>query len=254
MLTRYNRKVIWEIVNSGFHSGSYNMQFDLELISKCSNQQAYFRIYRWQPYCISLGKHQSTEILNLNKLEQDGYEWVVRPTGGSAILHSEEITYSVVAPLNKNFTPQVWYDEIHKALFNGLILYDDRLIAASQENIQPNYNKVYQIITGQACFANTAKYEITIGGKKLIGSAQRKIGNFILQHGSILCGSHHKKIVDYLNLSINEKEEISNSLEIKTIDLQSYLGTSIDYEKLTACLSGAFENYFVNKELKIELN
>jgi lipoate-protein ligase A len=94
------------------------------------------------------------------------------------------------------------------------------------------------------CFAVPAKSEIKYSGKKLIGSAQKKLKRSLLQHGSILCGDYHLKIVEYFNLSaekiILKKEELSN----KTTDIYSILKKTIDYSLLTDSLIEGFSDHF----------
>ena len=94
--------------------------------------------------------------------------------------------------------------------------------------------------------------ELNFNGKKLVGSAQRKIGSVILQHGSILCGSFHKRIVDYINLPEVKIEEIKNEMEETTIELETILKKKIDYQKLTHSIKKGFENHF-NVKLETEI-
>ena len=86
--------------------------------------------------------------------------------------------------------------------------------------------------------------ELNYRGKKVVGSAQRKIGNVILQHGSILCGGFHKKIINYLNLPFDKLEEIKNEIEQTTTELESILREKIDYQKLSLAIKEGFRNHF----------
>ena len=86
--------------------------------------------------------------------------------------------------------------------------------------------------------------ELNYQGKKVVGSAQRKIGNVILQHGSILCGSFHKRIIDYLKLPSDKLEEIKIEIEQTTIELKAILGEKINYQKLSDAIKHGFENHF----------
>ena len=108
--------MIWHFIDSGSNTGSYNMEFDLDLAHNCNPEEAYFRIYRWNPFCISLGANQNYNDINQSKTEKDGIDVVKRPTGGRAILHAEELTYSVILPLNYEFSPREIYFKISNAL------------------------------------------------------------------------------------------------------------------------------------------
>ncbi len=217
------------------------MRFDLELAHDCLPDEAYFRIYRWQPYCISLGANQSFDDIDLKRTNLDSIDVVKRPTGGRAILHAEELTYLVVLPNNYQYSPREIYFKISLALMRGLEIYNPVLAKSELENLQPNFPKLLEEPSGVLCFASTAKNEVKFNGKKLIGSAQRKLNNVILQHGSILCGPFHRKLVDYLKADEDMHRALSQELTDKTTELQTILNEEINYEKLKTCLKAGFE-------------
>jgi len=233
--------MIWHFIDSYENTGKYNMDFDIELAKNCKPTDAFFRIYRWSPYCISLGANQSFNDINQEKTKADGVDIVKRPTGGRAILHAEELTYSVVLPLNYKFSPREIYFRISNALMRGLEIYNPVLAKSQLEDYQPNFPKLLEEPSGVLCFASTARNEVKFNGKKLIGSAQRKLNNVILQHGSILCGPFHKKLVDYINSDVITKNELSSELNNKTTELGTILNEEIDYQKLKTCLLVGFE-------------
>ncbi|NJD21727.1 MAG: hypothetical protein FIA82_03530 [Melioribacter sp.] len=233
--------MIWHFIDSYENTGKYNMDFDIELAKNCKPTDAFFRIYRWSPYCISLGANQSFSDINQEKTKADGIDIVKRPTGGRAILHAEELTYSVVLPLNYEFSPREIYFRISNALMRGLEIYNPVLAKSQLEDYQPNFPKLLEEPSGVLCFASTARNEVKFNGKKLIGSAQRKLNNVILQHGSILCGPFHKKLVNYINSDAITKNELSSELNNKTTELGSILNEEIDYQKLKTCLLVGFE-------------
>jgi lipoate-protein ligase A len=117
----------WQLLNTGFNSGVFNMRFDIDLARNSKPGQAVLRLYRWRPYCISLGAHQSFDSVNLNKATDDNVELVKRPTGGRAILHSEELTYSVIFPISENLSAKNIYYHINLALLEGLTIYNSEL-------------------------------------------------------------------------------------------------------------------------------
>lgn len=224
------------------------MQFDLELANNCKTDEAFFRLYRWNPFCISLGANQSFNDIDLAKTKDDGISVVKRPTGGRAILHAEEWTYSVVMPLNYQFSPREIYSSISMALIKGLEYYHPLLVNSELENVQPDFPKLLEEPAGVLCFASTAKNEVKFDGKKLIGSAQRKLNKTILQHGSILCGSFHQHLADYLKIDAQIKELLKIELTEKTIELETILNEKTDYERMKSCLVQGFEDV-----LKIKL-
>ncbi len=233
----------WKFINTGFNTGGFNMELDVRLAEACGHNEGYLRLYRWKPYCISLGANQILDSINLSKAAEDNIDVVKRPTGGKAILHSEEMTYSVVIPLAKNSSARNIYHEINLALAAGLNLYDKRLSRVELENVQPDFREFYKDEKSVACFAAPAKSELKFDGKKLAGSAQRKMGNVILQHGSILCGDFHKRIIHYLNSNKENILKVAGVLE-STADIKSITGKEVDYDLLSGSIRDGFCSYF----------
>ena len=243
--------MIWRFLNTGFNPGKFNMDYDLELVRNFSGVPV-LRVYQWKPYCISLGANQDYNSVNQKKTADDGLDIVKRPTGGRAILHAEELTYSVVYPISDDKSPKQIYREINLALKKGLTIYNPLLDKIELENTQPHFPTFYKDAKSTLCFAVSAMNELNYHGKKVVGSAQRKIGNVILQHGSILCGSFHKRVIDYLNLPSDKIAEIKNEIEQTTIELEAVLDEKINYEKLSIAIKKGFENHF-NVKLEEEI-
>ena len=188
----------WLFINSGSNTGRYNMDYDLQLAKNYKDDEIVLRLYKWDPYCISLGANQSPDSINSKLARQDKIDVVIRPTGGRAVLHAEELTYSVVYPLDFFSSAKDIYCQINLAILKGLKIYDSRLSSFELENHQPDFAEIYKQENNAVCFAVSAKSEIKYSGKKIVGSAQRKFEKVVLQHGSILCGPFHKKITHYL--------------------------------------------------------
>jgi lipoate-protein ligase A len=171
-----------------------------------------------------------------------GVDVVRRPTGGRAILHSEELTYSVVMPAEGKSVAAV-YRSISEALVYGLRSLG---IDATLEQTQPDFTALYRTSSSVACFTSSARHEIKVGGKKLVGSAQRRFHfagkEMVLQHGSILLGPDHLHIVDLLaGISPADREALRAELQEKTVDVRSLLGTTIRFEDVATALRRGFE-------------
>ncbi len=232
----------WRLLNTGFNSGAYNMKFDLDLVNSVKPSEAFLRFYRWKPYCISLGHNQKIDDINPELAKADKIDIVKRPTGGRAILHAEELTYSVILPNESGLTNEEIYNLISNALVKGLIFYNPVFKLLEQENLQPDFKKEYGKPQSILCFSSTARHEIKFDGKKLIGSAQRRMLNGLLQHGSILVGDYHKNIVKYLNVPPENKKLIEKITSEKTTEISSILKKEIEYEELTAAIARGFES------------
>lgn len=234
----------WIFLDTGAKPGEFNMNYDLKLTEKVkSNGNSFLRFYQWKPFAISLGYHQKIESINLELCKNDSIDVVRRPTGGRAILHADELTYSVVIPLENN-SPQEIYHKINLALIEGFHTYDNRLKNVELERAQIDFKNFYKSSRSIPCFSSSARNEIKFQNKKLVGSAQRVINDVILQHGSILIGDYHKRIVEYLNLNDEEKKLLKQDLDDKTISLKEILGEEINLNKLKNCLLKGFEKIF----------
>jgi lipoyl(octanoyl) transferase len=248
--------MIWYLYDTGFNSGAYNMEFDMSLVKNANDDEAYLRFYRWKPYCISLGAKQDPGIINYEKIKLDKLDYITRPTGGRAVLHAEELTYSVVYTLDQKTSARSLYNKINLALIRGLKIYSSKLDGVEAESDQTNFREHYKNFLSEACFSVPAKSEIKFKDRKLVGSAQRKIGNRILQHGSILCGTFHKKITGYLNINETEAAGLRHELDKKTIELETILNEKINYPALKNSIYKGFEEEFetflvpLNNEIK----
>jgi lipoate-protein ligase A len=234
----------WFFLNTGANTGEYNMKTDIHFAENFKEGEGVFRLYRWNPYCISLGANQRLSSINVEAAAQNNIDVVYRPTGGRAVLHSEELTYSVIYPLDFTSSARDIYHNINLALLKGLKLYSPRMDKVELETTQPDFASIYKKENNVACFAVSAKSEIQYEGRKLVGSAQRKMERVILQHGSILCDSFHKKITEFLNLDVSGLSEVKKEIEEHTVDLKEIAGEEINYEKLADCLQKGFAEHF----------
>jgi lipoate-protein ligase A len=139
------------------------------------------RFYAWDPACLSLGRGQPVADVDLPALQATGFDLVRRPTGGKAILHVDELTYSVVVPQED---PRVagGIVESYRRLSTGLVRGLERLGIADLVADQRVEN---HRLEGPVCFEVPSDYEITVGGRKLVGSAQMRARGAVLQHGAL---------------------------------------------------------------------
>jgi lipoate-protein ligase A len=235
----------WHFDNTGAQTGRINMELDESLAHALVEGVGLptVRVYRWSPPAISLGWNQSYEEIDVLKARAAGIDVVRRPTGGRAILHSDELTYCVVMPAEgKNILGA--YEDISRALVRALITLG---VHAGIEKTQPHFPTLYREASAAACFSSAGRYEIKWKGKKLIGSAQRRYAcadgtEVVLQHGSILAGPDHKRLADFLNLPSEEhRRRLSRLLDEQTTDLRSILGSSIPPGELVEAVRNGFE-------------
>jgi lipoate-protein ligase A len=116
-------------------------------------------------------------------------------------------------------------------------------VPASFEAVQANFHSIYKTDRSFLCFATSAKHEVEIDGKKLIGSAQRVYENAILQHGSLLIGPYHEEITEYLDLKDASKERMKQYLRDHTCHLNSYR-QSVSETDLANLIINQFKEFF----------
>ncbi len=226
-------------LDTGAHDGAWNMDSDLRRAEALDAGRAapLLRVYHWKPWCISLGRHQKDEEIDRTRTAADGIGVVRRPTGGRAILHAEELTYSIVMPSEGRGVMEV-YRLISEALTAGLKLLVPEIDIAKA---QPDFQKLYREPGSIPCFSSSARYEIEFGGKKLVGRAQRRIGSAVLQHGSILIGEAHLGLADYLAVDDEVKEQLRQDMRRHTITLEDIMQRPVGRDEVRDAVRAGFE-------------
>ncbi|MBI4547720.1 MAG: lipoate--protein ligase family protein [Ignavibacteriae bacterium] len=231
----------WGFLNTGFRDGNGNMKFDEELALRLRNAigPCTLRVYGWQPYTISIGFNQCMEDFDLHKIHEYGIDIVRRPTGGRAILHAHELTYSIAMYIESR-SPREIYRYISEGLLHSLkLLGIDAQLSTNEINFQQHYQNPSSI----PCFSHSTKYEIQFNECKLIGSAQRRYANVVLQHGSILLGPQHRQIVEFLAPHVQDSKKIlEDYLAAHTIDIETILGRSVSFDETAECIKKGFES------------
>lgn len=163
-------------------AGAWNMAVDeaiLEAVAAGAVPPT-LRLYAWTPPCLSLGQAQSIAEVDRERLQRLGWDLVRRPTGGRAVLHTDELTYAIVLPADHPLAEGGVLDS-YRRLAEGLVEALRRLGLQPEVNPEPG-----SPMQGKAvCFEEPSRYEITVGGRKLLGSAQVRRQRAILQHGSL---------------------------------------------------------------------
>lgn len=178
----------WRLLSTGARPGRWNMACDAALLAGAGAPT--LRFYGWDPPAVSLGHHQPAPAPDARaRLRALGLDWVRRPTGGRAVLHGgpgDELTYSVVALIGAADLPGGLgdaYRRIHAAIAAGLGALGADVELVRRPAFLPG--RAIRPTRRLACFAAPAAWEITAGGRKLVGSAQRRSRRALLQHGSI---------------------------------------------------------------------
>ncbi|AOS83394.1 ligase [Chlorobaculum limnaeum] len=214
-------------VDSGAGSGQYNMEFDMRLMRAFADgafRRAFgegsclWRFYRWSPPAVSLGRNQNPAEIDRERCRADGVDVVVRPTGGRAVFHADELTYSFFAttPLPN----EVIYQMVHETIARALSRVG---VEAEFCRSQPDFRARYASPESVSCFTASARYELQVNGRKIVGSAQRRNGNVLLQHGSLPLSMRHRQLSRYLAGASRELvESVDADMERKTASLDEF--------------------------------
>lgn len=191
-------------------TGKENMQIDSDLLDfaiKNELKEPIFRLYGWKPACVSLGRNQKDDFLNYELLKSKNIDVVRRLTGGRALLHDNEITYSFICPesfLQNGSHIVSSYKEISQILIDKFKKLGIDLDFGASKPIKTGFDYCMLISTGaDLCYKE----------KKLIGSAQCRSHGYILQHGSILY-DYDKNLLEEIFKEKVSTNEITSIKEI----------------------------------------
>lgn len=233
-------RAAWRIVRTPPASGAWNMAVDEAILDSVGQGAVLptFRLYAWTPPCLSLGYSQSIADVDLEALNQNGWQLVRRPTGGKAILHVDELTYSVIAPLQE---PRVSgsvlesYNRLSRALINAL----NRLGLPAEAHSQDAVHRSPQA-EGPVCFEVPSNYEITVHGKKLVGSAQARRKDGVLQHGSLPLWGDLTRITRALNFTAGDSRQQAASRLLGRAANAQLLGLLLNWDEAADAFEDAF--------------
>lgn len=175
------RLILGDGSGTGPLGGPLHMAIDHALLDGVRAQgRPALRLYGWRPACLSLGRNQRARgVFDAGRAAARGLDVVRRPTGGRAVLHDRELTYAVAAPIHLLDGPRAGYRTINRALVAALRgLRVDAELALDAPTTGPD--------APEPCFRRPAAGEVVVGGRKLVGSAQRCERGALLQHGSLL--------------------------------------------------------------------
>lgn len=198
------------------------------------------RFFQWEPACLSLGYNQHWDEVNTAACQRLGYTWTRRPTGGKAILHTDEVTYSLIIPQDD---PRIRGDivESYRTLSFGLLRGLEKLgVQATQATKDEIVANRRDSKGGPVCFDTPSRYEITWQGKKLIGSAQLRRRRVVLQHGTLPLYGSLSRILEVLNFSEEERVIQADLLPQRATTLAEVLGQELSHKEVEAALRDGF--------------
>lgn len=190
----------FRLLDTGYNNGFFNMAVDETIMHFVRQEKTLptIRFYQWRPSCLSIGYFQGLSEIDIDNCKKFGVDIVRRITGGKAVLHNEELTYSIIAP---------------EGLFPRSIIESYKIISTPISetlrrlglNATLKSNNIKKT-SSPICFHESSYYEINVNNRKIVGSAQARLGGVLLQHGSILLDLDAKGLCALFNISNNAQE------------------------------------------------
>lgn len=225
MLTAGTR---WRVLDSGAADGATNMATDHALLARAATGgEAVLRIYAWARPTLSLGMHERARV-TAAALRAHGLDVVRRPTGGRALLHHREVTYSITAP-----AAGIGLGESYRAI-NTLLLAALRRLGVEAAPAERRARATSP--DGAPCFAEPNVGELVVNGRKLVGSAQRRDQGALLQHGSVLLADD-QGVIAHLRSS-----DAAGAPPTAAASLTDILGRDVTYAEVRDALLAALRD------------
>lgn len=235
-----NHPLHWRLIHTAPAPGSWNMAVDEAILEAATNGNVppTLRLYAWNPPCLSIGYAQSITDVELDRLQANGWDLVRRPTGGRAILHTDELTYSVSGPDDD-------------PVLAGDILSSYRRISAAilaalghiglGVQVQPKESTSPGKQPAPVCFEVPSNYEITADGKKLVGSAQARRKGGVLQHGTLPLYGDLTRIVQALVFPDEaSRQTAAERLLARATTVEAALGKKVSWDVAAKAFAQAF--------------
>ncbi len=239
----------WRFMGGDLAEGAYNMAEDMACLQSCEEgfSPPTVKLYGWKKPTLTIGySQQPSKLINLEKARQLDIPIIRRPTGGRVLLHCEELTYSLIAP---NDHPLLGGD-----LKKSMCVISDMLIGClvklgcSKDDIQFALPSKSRSQSGPACFSLANHYELTCRGKKIIGSAQRRMKRAFLQHGSLIL-EFNRPLLNSLLFFKSSRLAQENLIKLteSSISIDEYFGKQISFKQTVKVFKEEFANFLQSR-------
>ena len=231
----------WRLIEHPPAKGAWNMAVDEAILESVYNGASppTLRLYAWQPACLSLGHAQPYSEVNIEVLNQQGWDLVRRPTGGRAILHVDELTYSVIAHQSE---PRVRGGVLESYLHLSEALLEALRMLGLTPQANKNRSNHRPDEPNPVCFEVPSNYEITVNGKKLIGSAQARRKEGLLQHGALPLYGDLTRIITALRFKdAAAQADAKLRLIAHATTVERELGQTPHWEQASQAFQSAFQ-------------
>ena len=230
----------WRLLITPPAHGAWNMALDEAVLEAVGHKASLptLRLYAWEPPCLSLGYAQPITDVDIPRLQAFGWELVRRPTGGRAVLHTDEITYAVMAPPDEpRLAGSVLksYHRLAMALMEALNILS-MPVEVNETSPSPGSQGLNPV-----CFEVPSTYEITSAGKKLIGSAQARRKDGVLQHGSLPLTGDLTRILQVLTFPDEQaRTHAAERLLMRATTVEAALSRYVSWDEAAGAIMRAF--------------
>jgi lipoate-protein ligase A len=244
------------LLDDGLEEPAWNMAVDdalLDLRQRGAIAGTWMRLFGWRPAAVSIGRLQSPDAeLDLGALADHGVPVVRRSTGGKAVYHANELTYSLVGGV----PDPTWGANLHETYRRVTQVLADALmhlgVVTELAPRRPRPAAAGGDALGAACFAVAYGHELVHAGRKICGSAQRRLTRAFLQHGSLLLGPEQAEIAHFLRTDA-DREALAVRLRTETIDVGTAVGRPVELPELAAAMRAALTARFGARVLVAQL-
>jgi len=229
----------WRLLLHPPSRGSWNMAVDDALLEMTIQHDGLpiLRCYAWEPPCFSLGYAQSASVVDTHRIQQLGWDVVRRPTGGQAILHTDELTYAVIGRQELPLLQGSVLESYQKIA--GILLTMLNKLGIQAESLPA---AVLPATQGPVCFEVPSHYEITYQGKKIFGSAQARRKRGVLQHGALPLYGDITRITHALYFDNDAaREAAAKKVLERATTVEQILGRRVTWEEAVAAMVSAFQ-------------
>jgi lipoate-protein ligase A len=233
---------LWDLIIDDDLDGISNMAIDAALLEEVESSQdpkTIVRFYRWHRPTVSLGRNQRVDTaVDEMFCAENGVDIVHRPTGGRAVLHDDELTYAVASNDSTCFGDTIYanYKSVSEALCAGFNRVGVPALLAPETRRVTAQGGGHG--TDAPCFMSVSRYELTVQGRKIVGSAQRRLRRSFLQHGSMPLSCDREKLARVTRMAD------AAPLYAEMAGLQEFLPIRPSLAELTSALVGSFQDRF----------
>ncbi len=235
----------WLFIDTGESSPAFNMALDEALLQWVSQKQLppVLRFYRWNPATLSLGYFQKLDKeIDIDGVREHQLGLVRRLTGGRAVLHDHELTYSVVVSESHPKMPHS-VTEAYRIISEGIRLGFQNLGINAYFSMPTSKEDKNALLkpSSAVCFDTPSYYELVVDGKKIVGSAQTRQQGVILQHGSILLDIEVDKLFSCFKYSSEEyRERAKLKFLDRAVTIQSVLKRTVSMDEVSQAFKSGF--------------